>query len=251
MTAQRVPFTLSDLSAECTVQTGYLRLDDRPLGLLIAVPTELHGQYPYNASAYALQQQLRAAISAHGIIEFPGLPVNPCNHTLAQRSPWQHSYSTNPYLTDLCQLPHQDTPPYPTAFWLGAPRRFSATWVMSGNGLASVLDFQRSHPGATVETVHRHLVAPSLSDGSGLLLNQYPGLLLIDNSQSQGLYHARTCRFDAVAADPDHRVDTPMYAYNEVGLLHYIDQLDSRRGPAHRDALDEAQTRAFLAENPL
>ena len=37
-----------------------------------------------------------------------------------------------------------------------------------------------------------------------------------------------------------------MYAFNEVGLQHFIDQLDERRGPEHRDAADAALTLAFM-----
>jgi len=38
-----------------------------------------------------------------------------------------------------------------------------------------------------------------------------------------------------------------MYAYNEQGLLHYIDQLDSRRGAGDRCDEDLQQVKAFLA----
>lgn len=248
---KRAPFCLGDLAAECRLRTGRYQLDGRPLGLTIEVPSALCGRYPYNASAYAFLQQLRVAIFEHGIVELPGLPLNRTNHTLAQRSPWEHAYSDNPYLTDRCQSPHQDTPPYPTAFWLDAPRRFSATWVMSLAGLARFDEYRRAHPGSDIEDVHRALVPASLAQGSGLLVNRAPGMLLIDNSAHGALYHARTCLFDAVALDPRHRVDTPMYAFNEVGLLHYIDVLDSRRGLHHRDPEDEAQVRDFLAEERL
>ena len=128
-TPARVPFTLRDLQAECASEAGVHRLDDegpRSLGLRIHVPPELRGRAPYTSTAYAFLQQLRGAIHEHGLVEFPGLPVNPTNHTLAQRAPWEHAYSQNPFLTGTGQLLHQDTPPYPTAFWLGAERRFFA-----------------------------------------------------------------------------------------------------------------------------
>ena len=262
----RTPFCLDDLAAECQVITAPHQLDDRPVGLAIRVPAELWARHPYNASAYAFLQQLRGDIFEYGIIEFPGLPLNRTNYTLAQRAPWEHAYSDNPYLTDRCQSPHQDTPPYPTAFWLGGPRRFSATWVMSRDGLAQFDAYRRAHPGADIISAHRALVEPSLARGSGLLLNRSPGLLLIDNSAHSGLYHARTCVVDGPAAGHPRGVatpgvetpgvetpgvETPMYAFNEVGLLHYLDALDSRRGTAHRDADDEADVREFLAQERL
>jgi hypothetical protein len=40
-----------------------------------------------------------------------------------------------------------------------------------------------------------------------------------------------------------------MYAFNEVGLLNYIDQLDSRRGQQWRDHEDLAAVRAFLEQH--
>src|SRR5690606_31269730 len=116
-------FNFDDLARDCAVEIGHRRLDGRAIGARVHVPAALLGQYPYNASCYAFLQQLRAAIDEFGLIEFPGLPVNRTNHTLAQRAPWQHDYSPNPYMTDICQAPHQDTPPFPTGFWLGAPRR--------------------------------------------------------------------------------------------------------------------------------
>lgn len=247
----RTPFTLADIERDCHVQAGCHRLDDRPLGLRITVPAELQHRYPYNASAYAFLQQLREAILEHGTIEFPGLPVNPCNHTLAQRSPEQHRYSSNPYLTDYCQAPHQDTPPYPTAFWLGAPRHYFGTWVISLQGLQRYLQYTRQFPQHDIETVHRALVPESLANGSGLILNREPGLLLIDNSEHRRLYHARTCDFAALANNPQPAEETPMYAFNEMGLLHYIDTLDERRGGHDRHAKDLAETQAFMASEQL
>lgn len=247
----RTPFTLADIERDCHVQSGIHTLDGRPLGLRIHVPSGLRAQYPYNASAYAFLQQLRDAIFEHGTVEFPGLPVNPCNHTLAQRSPEQHRYSANPYLTDYCQAPHQDTPPYPTAFWLGAPRRYFGTWVISLQGLQRYSQYTREHPQHDIETLHRALVPESLANNTGLVLNREPGLLLIDNSNHRQLYHARTCDFSALAANPKPAEETPMHAFNEVGLMHYIDTLDERRGTQDRDAEDLAITRAFMAAESL
>ena len=88
----------------------------------------------------------------------------------------------------------------------------------------------------------------SLSDGSGLLLNHEAGLILIDNSDAQRLYHARTCQFAEVEANPDYDSDAPMYAFNEPGLLNYIDQLDSRRGQHDRCAEDLAEVKVFMAQ---
>lgn len=244
----RQPFTFQDLTRECRVATGCHRLDGRQLGARIEVPEALRGRYPYNASAYAFLQQLRPAIHELGLIEFPHLPVNKTNHTLAQRSPREHQYSPNPYLTDICQSPHQDTPPLPTAFWLGERRRFFATWVVSQQGLEAFLALSRQAPGLGIEALHQRLVPQSLAEGTGLVLNREPGLLLLDNSEAQLLYHARTCQFDAVANEPDYCSDSPMYAYNEVGLLHYIDSLDIRRGPEDRDPMDLAQVQDFLRQ---
>lgn len=115
----RVPFNFSDIEAECHLETGSYSLDGRTIGATILVPPGLYHRYPYNATAYGFLQQLRQPIYEFGTIEFPGLPVNKCNHTVAMRHPHQHGYSDNPYLTRFCQDPHQDTPPYPSAFWLG------------------------------------------------------------------------------------------------------------------------------------
>lgn len=225
-------------------------IDGKPLGLRIDIPAKLRQQQPFNASAYTHLRALREEIHQHGIVWLTNLPVNKTNHTLAQRSPYQHGYSSNPYLTDICQAPHQDTPPHPTAFWLGDTRRFSATWVMGEAGARRYYQFAQQHPQLSVEQIHRQLVPDSLENGWGILINQQAGLILIDNSQHAKLYHARTCNFAAVDALPAgstmHYTDTPMYAYNEVGLLHYIDQLDERRGLDHRDAAEVATIRAYL-----
>lgn len=246
----RVPFSFADIAAECRVETAVHRLDGRALGARIHVPDALRGRYPYNGSAYGFLQQLRSAILDYGLLEFPDLPLNPQNYTLAQRAPQQHQYSSNPYLTDFCQQPHQDTPPYPTAFWLPAPRRYFATWVMGEPGLQRVMAAQRN--GRTLDEVHRALQAQSVAQGWGLLLNQQPGLLLIDNSAHNGLFHARTGNWTAQRQQPDFDSDTPMYAFNEVGLLHYLDVMDSRRGRAHRHAAEREEVQRFMAaETPF
>ena len=247
----RAAFLFQDISRECDVETDVYRLDGRALGIKISVPEALRQQYPYNASAYVFLQQLRELIFDCGVVEFPELPVNPCNHTVAMRSPREHGYSSNPYLTDSCQQPHQDTPPYPTAFWLGEERKYFATWVMSKEGLRCYTDFCRAHPQMTELQYHRHLVPESLNHQQGLLLNYSAGLLLVDNSQHHALYHGRSCRFDAIEARPDYQSDTPMYAYNEVGLVHYIDTLDSRRGRHDRDAAEVERVKAFMAAEGL
>ena len=244
-------FTLADIERDCRIEAGIHRLDSQPLGLRITVPAGLQSHYPYNASAYAFLQQLRDAIFEYGTVEFPALPVNPVNHTLAQRSPEQHRYSANPYLTDYCQAPHQDTPPYPTAFWLGERRQYFATWVISLAGLQRFTHYTRQHPNESIEQVHRTLVPESLGNGSGLLFNREPGLLLIDNSHHRQLYHARTTDFAALTNNPAPAAETPMYAFNEVGLLNYIDTLDEQRGPHDRDADDLADMRAFMAAEHL
>lgn len=247
----RIPFSFSDITHDCTISEGVYQLDNQPgqnrrLGIRIHVPQALHNQYPYNASAYAFLQQLRKEIFECGLIELPGLPLNPTNHTLAQAAPWQHLYSTNPYMTDYYQSPHQDTPPYPTAFWLNNERRYFATWVISSGMAEAFYRFQAANPGLTLQQVHRHLVAESLSTKRGLLLNRNPGLLLIDNSQHQQLYHARTCLFDSDSHPGEASTDSPSYAYNEIGLLNYIDTLDSRRGQAWRDETDRQQVIDFM-----
>jgi hypothetical protein len=215
------------------------------------VPEALRKTYPYNASAYVFLQQLRAAIFELGILEFPGLPLNRQNHTLAQRAPQEHAYSANPYLTDWYQSPHQDTPPYPTAFWLGAPRRYFATWVLSGPAAHSFYAEREARPHATLEQLHRELVPQTLARRSAVLLNREPGLLLIDNSQACQLSHARTAQWDAIEQAPDFDRDVPMYAFNEVGLLNYLRTLDERRGVADIDPDEIAQVHRFLARERL
>ena len=244
-------FTLADLQQECRVTAGSHRLAGRELGLVIEVPAELQAQYPYNAPVYTLMQQLRQAIFTYGWIVFPGLQFNLCNYTLAQRAPQQHRYSSNPYLTDYCQLPHQDTPPYPTAFGLLQERRFFATWLLTEDAVAHFMALRQQQPGASIDALHRQAVAATLKAQTAILVNQQPGLILIDNSNRQSLYHARTCNFAAIDGQPDVNEDTPMYAFNEIGLLHYIDQLDSQRGMAYRDAGHAQAVQAFMAQERL
>lgn len=230
---------------------GEWQLDGAALGMRINIPSQLHRQAPFTATAYTYLHALREDIHRHGIVWLPTLPVNKTNHTLAQRSPHQHRYSSNHYLTDICQAPHQDTPPHPTAFWLSGERRFSATWVMGEAGAQRYYQFAQQHPHLGIEQIHRQLVPDSLYNSWGLLINQQAGLILIDNSQHAKLYHARTSHFAAVDALPTdsvaHHTDIPMYAYNVIGLLYYIDQLDEQRGTAHRDAAEIAAIRQRLA----
>ena len=244
-------FTLQDIEQECGIQEGIYTVDGRKLGLNIRVPAELHQQFPYNAPVYSFLQQLRQAIFDYGIIELPDLPVNKTNYTLAQRAPQQHAYSSNPYMTDYCQMLHQDTPPYPTAFGLEQPRRYFATWITSTGMLDEFYHRANSNPHLSVEALHRELVDKSLVQGSGILVNRRPGIVIFDNSLHQSLYHARTCQFDVMAANPDFSEDAPMYAFNEIGLMHYIDQLDSRRGTDHRDPQHRELVRDFMQSERL
>lgn len=239
-------FTFHDIEQDCHIESGQYSLGGRALGLRIHVPQALYEKAPYNCSAYRWMQQLRSLIYDCGIVEFPGLPVNKCNYTLAQCAPQQHSYSDNPYLTDLCQSPHQDIPPYPSAFWLEEKRKYSATWLLSSEG-ANNFYRAAARRELSIDELHRTLLPASLADGHGALINREPGLTLLDNSAQQSLYHARTCNFSALESARPPITDTPMYAYNEPGLLQHIDQLDSRRGAAHRNAIEREQVREFLA----
>lgn len=246
----RQPFTFHDIAAECRIETGCHSLDGQRLGMKIHVPAALYSRHPFSASAYDFLQFLRPQILEHGTVEFPHLPLNRSNYTLAQRAPWEHAGNPNPYMTDECQSPHQDTPPYPTAFWLGETRRFFATWVMSLQGLRAWGEHCRQQPQAGIASRHRELVPASLANGTGLLLNRNPGLLLIDNSNHRKLYHARTCLFDKLTADTRHEHDAPMYAFNEIGLLEYIDSLDIYRGAQDRNQEEREAVRAFMATEP-
>ena len=78
----RVPFCFADIAAECRVESGVHRLDGRRLGLRITVPQALRERYPYCGSAYGFLQELRREILDYGLVEFPGLPLNP------QTTPW-------------------------------------------------------------------------------------------------------------------------------------------------------------------
>jgi hypothetical protein len=248
----RKTFTFADLARECRIETGCYALhglsNPRRTGARIFVPDALQQRYPYNASAYVFLQELREAIFEHGTIEFPGLPLNRTNHTIAMRAPREHGYSSNPYLTGECQHLHQDTPPYPTAFWLDEERYFFATWLVSLPGLQRYTQFISEHPGMAMNNVHRILVQESLSLGTGIVINHSPGLLLIDNSEKQQLYHGRTCRFDAIEKNPHYTQDAPMYAFNEIGLLNYIDTMDERRGMQDRDEQDKTEVENFISE---
>lgn len=245
-------FSINDIESQVNVTYGTHQLEGRAIGVCIDIPEALRKEFPFNSSAYDWMQQLRDLILSYGFIEIPNLPVNKCNYTLAQRAPQQHTYSTNHYLTDLCQQPHQDTPPYPTAFWLNEQRQYSATWVMSDVGVQQFFDvYERCHD---IDDVHRQLVQLSMNAGNSLLLNQQPGLLLIDNSPCRRLYHARTCLFDKLAKamlESNAVTDTPMYAFNEVGLLNYIDQLDSRRGNEYRDNRAKQTMMQFMQQEDL
>ena len=96
--------------------------------------------------------------------------------------------------------------------------------------------------------IHRTLVAESLLQGTGIVVNYSPGLILIDNSEHQQLYHARTARFTAIEKKPHYTNDAPMYAFNEIGLLHYIDTMDEQRGTQDRDDLEKEEVSRFIAK---
>lgn len=246
----RARFNFNDIEQECHIIYGCHKLDGQPLGVSINVPEALQNGPIFSGSVYGFLQQLREPIFEYGTIEFPDLAFNKTNYTLAQKAPWQHLYSSNHYLTDYCQHPHQDTPPYPTAFGLEQPRRYFATWLMSLQGVNRYYDQQRSGKYQSTESLHQALVPESLENGTGILVNQAPGLILIDNSNYRQLYHARTACFDLLEQDKpskeDH--DIAMYAFNEVGLLNHIDQLDSRRGQDWRDSSDRREVERYLTK---
>ena len=246
----RKPFSLQDIVAECDVEEGHYKIDGKSLGLKIWVPEALHAHFPFQQSAYDFLQFLRTSIFDYGIVEFPHLPLNPINYTLAQRDPSEHSYSQNPFLTGRCQSPHQDTPPYPTAFWLAGLRQYSATWVMS----ESMQQYYQKLKSATKTndiTLHQQLVQQSITQGQAILVNHTPGLLLIDNSSAQNLYHARTTKLDRLDSFCKLRHDSPMFAFNEIGLMHYIDQLDEQRGQQHRDSKLSKEILDFIRQESL
>ncbi len=246
----RKKFTFKDFIHTCEIEENTYQLKHRngtrQLGAKITVPKELLSTHPYNVSAYDFLQFFRQEIHEYGIIEFPELPLNLSNYTVAMRAPEEHKYSANPYLSESCQSPHQDTPPYPTAFWLGKERLFSATWVMSDLAAEQFFEEQHKSPQQNIEMVHRAIVPKTLNEQTALLLNHNPGLLLIDNSSHHQLYHAKTCRFENRKAMPNQQQDTPMYSFNEVGLMHYIDTLDEQRGTEHRDDEERAWVRQFM-----
>jgi len=246
----RKTFTFKDFIHACHIEENTYQLKHksgvRPLGAKIIVPKELLGTYPYNASAYDFLQFFRQEIYEYGIIEIPELPLNLSNYTVAMRAPEEHQYSSNPYLSESCQSPHQDTPPYPTAFWLGKERLLSATWIMTDLAAEQFFEALHKSPQQSIETIHRAIVSKTLKNQSALLLNHRPGLLLIDNSSHHQLYHAKTCRFENRKAMPNQQQDNPMYSFNEVGLMHYIDTLDEQRGTEHRDEEERAWVRQFM-----
>ena len=247
---RRRTFSLNDFSHSCDIEEGCYQLEGKALGLRIHIPKRLQESWPFNASAYDFLQFFRQEIQTFGIIELPDLPVNKSNYTLAQGSPEQHRYSSNPFLTDYCQQPHQDTPPYPTAFWLNEKRQFFATWLMSAQGAEYFLQYQQQNPAMHIKQIHKKLQTLSIEQGWGILVNHEPGLILIDNSQHRSLYHTRTCNFKALESHTDHHQDSRMYAFNEIGLLNYINQLDSRRGSNDRCEKEQQQVAAFMqAEN--
>ena len=246
----RKTFTFNDFIHACQIEENTFQLQykngTKQLGAKIVIPPELLGTHPYNASAYDYLQFFRQAIYEYGIIEIPELPLNLSNYTVAMKAPEEHRYSSNPYLSESCQSPHQDTPPYPTAFWLGKERLLSATWVMTDLAAEQFFEEQQKSPQQSIETIHRAIVPKTLRDQSALLLNHQPGLLLIDNSGHHQLYHAKTCRFENRKTMPNQQQDNPMYTFNEVGLMHYIDTLDEQRGKEHRDEEERAWVRHHM-----
>ncbi len=238
---QNRAFSWNDIEAECQVTTHCFYIE-KPLGAEIIVPKALQNQYPYNGSVYDWLYFLREEIKQLGYLHFPQLPINKCNYTLAQGAPQQHRYSNNPFMTSWFQEPHQDTPPYPTAFGLEQERRFFATWLLGQEYLYRF--FELKQQGMALEQIHRQLVPESISNQAGLLINTQPGLSIIDNSDYHPLYHARTCQIEAVKQQPDFDSDAKMYAFNEVGLLYYIDQMDSERGQAFRDEEDKKRVQS-------
>ena len=248
MTRKR--FTFSDFIKECEIQENTVSLQYKSgvqsLGVKVFVPESIRQQYPYNASAYDFLQFFRKEIYEYGIIEFPDLPVNRSNYTVAMKAPEEHGYSANPYLYEQCQSPHQDTPPYPTAFWLGKERQLSATWIMTELAVEYFQKQQHRFPELSIEDIHRRVVPETLKQGSAILRNYTPGLILIDNSQHHRLYHAKTCRFQNRRQLAEISHDSPMYSFNEVGLLHYIDSLDEQRGADDRNAEERNLVQQFM-----
>lgn len=237
----KTTLTWQDIEQECRIEYGIYLLG-QARGARVFIPTELQRQAPYNTSIYQFFAALREQIKAFGIIEFPQFTFNKINYTLAQAAPWQHQYSHNPFMTSWWQEPHQDTPPYPTAFGLEEERSFFATWLMT----EKVVRDYFSHPAATIEEKHRLLVPQSLAQGEAVLINQQAGLTLIDNSGD--LYHARTCTMSTQNPHLNAEQDSPMYAFNEVGLAFYMQQLDSQRGDAFRDNEEQQRIKQRLEQ---
>lgn len=246
-------FTFEDIARECRVEYGAHGLTANGggrIGARVFVPEELRATPLYSSSAYTFMQQLRAAIFEHGLIEFPELPVNRRNHTLAQRAPAQHAYSANPFLTGLCQRLHQDTPPFPTAFWLDGPRRASATWVATARAAAEFSEAARHVPDHELPALHARWVPKLIGEGRATLVNRTPGLLLLDNSDATRLYHARTNVVDGEHQAQPAPTDATLYAFNEPGLLQRM-QLDERRGTEHFCEAERGRIAAFVARERL
>lgn len=241
-------FNWQDLEQECRIEYDCYSLDNSKLGARVYIPTEFHQQHPFNSNAYDFMQQLRSQIYDLGIIELVDLPVNHCNYTLAQKAPQQHQGNPNPFMTAHCQSPHQDTPPYPTAFWLPKHRNYYATWVVGSEFCEYFYQYQNQHPELSIEQVHKNLVPKSLEQAKGFLINQKAGLTLIDNSNAKLLYHARTCLFNKVECAESDITDSPMYAFNEMGLIHHLETLDVYRGTEYLDNHAKARMQAFLAQ---
>lgn len=244
---KRVAFSFADIEKDCPIETGCYQLGTHVFGARVHIPKNLFDQPPYNSTAYAFLQLLRNAILSYGTIEFPNLPVNPCNYTIKLKSPKEHLGNPNPFITDECQSPHQDTPPHPTAFWLDGERKFFATWIMNTEACNRFSQYQQQNAAMSVNDIHKVLVSESMQNGTGMLMNQQQGLLLLDNSDHHQLYHARTCNFKAVEKIPDYKKDSPMYAFNETGLLNYMNTLDIYRGEKHKSDSETANVKAFLA----
>ena len=243
--------SLKDFRIDCKITEGQYNLDNKALGLSIEIPEALFNEAPFNGTAYSLLQGLRNEIRHYGIIEFPNLPVNKQNYTLAQKHPSEHSYSSNPFLTSLCQSPHQDTPPYPSAFWLNENRQYSATWLMSEVMCQAFYNYRTQNPILSVDEIHQHLVEESLSSNKAILINRQAGLCLVDNSQARQLYHARTSLIELPDRQGKERYDAPMFAFNEIGLMQYIDTIDEQRGQSHRCDKEKQSVLNFMKNERL
>jgi hypothetical protein len=101
---------------------------------------------------------------------------------------------------------------------------------MSEAGLHAYQHLVDKNPKASIDQIHRQLLPLSLKEKTGLLLNHEPGLLLFDNSHHHQLFHCRSCQFSALDNNPNYSSDAPMYAFNEIGLTHYLHSMDEKRG---------------------